>query len=222
MRVRVKVCGITRPEDAAAAVEAGADAIGLNFVDESPRRLRDDRAAEVAVAIPLFVARVGVFANAPVDLVSLLAAGLRLDAAQLHGEESPAECARLPVPWYKAHRVAADFDPVILSEYGRPIFLLDAAGALRGGTGRTFDWSVARRCATYGRVILAGGLTPENVGEAIAAARPYAVDVNSGVETAPGVKDRDRLRLFCQRVAEASARLEATAGRRFDRAGEGR
>jgi len=98
MRVRVKVCGITRPEDAAAAVEAGADAIGLNFVDESPRRLRDDRAAEVAAAIPLFVARVGVFANAPVDLVSLLAAGLRLDAAQLHGEESPAECARLPVP----------------------------------------------------------------------------------------------------------------------------
>ncbi|HET8947210.1 MAG TPA: phosphoribosylanthranilate isomerase [Candidatus Polarisedimenticolia bacterium] len=222
MRVRVKVCGVTRVEDAAAAVEAGADAIGLNFVDESPRRLRDDRAEAVAAAIPPFVARVGVFANAPVDRIRMLAAGLHLDAAQLHGEENPQECARLTVPWYKAHRVGSDFDPAILAAYGRPIFLLDAAGARRGGTGRTFDWSTARRCASHGRVILAGGLTPENVGEAIAAARPYAVDVNSGVETAPGIKDRDRLRLFCERVAEASARLAGTAARRPDRAGEGR
>jgi phosphoribosylanthranilate isomerase len=222
VRVRVKVCGITRAEDAAAAVEAGIDAIGLNFVDESPRRLRDDLAEPVAAAIPPFVARVGVFANAPVDRVRMLAAGLHLDAVQLHGEESPEECARMPVPWYKALRVASDFDPVILAAYGRPIFLLDAAGVQRGGTGRTFDWSVARRCATYGRVILAGGLTPENVGEAIAAARPYAVDVNSGVETAPGIKDRERLRLFCERVAQASARLATSAGRRFDRAGEHR
>ena len=222
MRVRVKVCGITRAEDAAAAVEAGADAIGLNFVDESPRRLRDDRAEQVAAAIPPFVARVGVFANAPADRVRLLAAGLHLDAAQLHGEESPEECARLPVPWYKAHRVASDFDPVILAAYGRPIFLLDAAGAQRGGTGRTFDWRVARRCATYGRVILAGGLTPENVGEAIAAARPYAVDVNSGVETSPGLKDPHRLRLFCERVAEASARLAEASVLPFDRSKERR
>jgi phosphoribosylanthranilate isomerase len=219
VRVRVKVCGITRASDAAAAVEAGADAIGLNFVDESPRRLRDDRAAEVAAAIPPFVARVGVFANAPADFVRMLAAGLHLDAAQLHGEESPGECARLTVPWYKAHRVGDGFDPAILAAYGRPIFLLDTSGGTRGGTGRTFDWSVARRCGSHGRVILAGGLTPENVGEAIAAARPYAVDVNSGVETAPGIKDRDWLRLFCERVAQASALLEETAGRRF---GDGR
>jgi len=222
VRVRIKVCGITRAEDATAAVEAGADAIGLNLVDESPRRLRDDRAEQVAAAIPPFVARVGVFANAPVDRVRLLAAGLHLDAAQLHGEESPEECARMPVPWYKAHRVASDFDPVILAAYGRPIFLLDAAGSQRGGTGLTFDWSVARRCATYGRVSLAGGLTPENVGEAIAAARPYAVDVNSGVETAPGIKDRGRLRLFCERVAEASALLAEASVLRFDRSREGR
>jgi phosphoribosylanthranilate isomerase len=217
--VRVKVCGVTRAEDAAAAVEAGADAIGLNFVEESPRRLRDDRAAEVAAAIPPFVARVGVFANAPVDLVRLLAAGLHLDAAQLHGEESPEDCARMPVPWYKAHRVGPGFDPALLSTYGRPIFLLDAAGPARGGTGLTFDWTLARHCGSFGRVILAGGLTPENVGKAIAAARPYAVDVNSGVESAPGIKDRDRLRLFCLRVAEAAARLPETAGRRFDQAG---
>ena len=218
MRVRVKVCGITRAGDAVAAVEAGADAIGLNFVEESPRRLRDDKAAEVAAAIPPFVARVGVFANAPADRIRMLAAGLHLDAAQLHGEESPEECARLPVPWYKAHRVADGFDTAVLALYGRPIFLLDAPGPVRGGTGLTFDWGVARRCASFGRVILAGGLTPENVGDAIAQARPYAVDVNSGVESAPGIKDPEKLRLFCARVAEASSLLAQAAGRR----GEGR
>jgi phosphoribosylanthranilate isomerase len=218
VRVRVKVCGITRAADATAAVEAGADAIGLNFVEESPRRLRDDKAAEVAAAIPPLVARVGVFANAPVDRIRMLAAGLHLDAAQLHGEESPEECARLSVPWYKAHRVGDGFDTAVLALYGRPIFLLDAPGPVRGGTGLTFDWGVARRCASFGRVILAGGLTPDNVGDAIAQARPYAVDVNSGVESAPGIKDPDRLRLFCARVAEASARLAQAAARR----GEGR
>ena len=214
MRVRVKVCGITRAGDAAAAVEAGADALGLNFVEESPRRLREDRAAQVVAAIPPFVARVGVFANPPRDLVRMLAAGLHLDAAQLHGEESPEACAGVPIPWYKAHRIGPGFDPAVLSLYGRPIFLLDAAGPARGGTGLTFDWGVARRCASFGRVILAGGLTPENVGEAIAQARPYAVDVNSGVEVAPGIKDAALMRLFCARVAEASARLRDGTARR--------
>lgn len=201
MRVRVKVCGVTRPEDAVAAADAGADAIGLNFVAASPRRLTPERAAVVAQAIPPFVARIGVFANPDPEVVARLAAALRLDAAQLHGEETPEEAARLPIPWYKAHRVDASFAPESIAAYGRPIALLDAAGPGRGGTGRTFDWGVARRGAAFARIILAGGLTPENVGAAIAAAAPWAVDVNSGIESSPGVKDPDRLAHFFEAVA---------------------
>ncbi|HZN02099.1 MAG TPA: phosphoribosylanthranilate isomerase [Candidatus Polarisedimenticolia bacterium] len=201
MRVRVKVCGVTRPEDAAAAVAAGADAIGLNFVEESPRRLTLERARDVAATIPPFVARVGIFANPDPDAVGRLAEALRLDVAQLHGEETPGEAARVPIPWYKAHRVAAGFDPEVIAAYGRPVALLDAAGPARGGTGRTFDWSAARSGARFARIILAGGLTPENVGAAIREASPWAVDVNSGVESSPGVKDPALLARFFDAVA---------------------
>ena len=204
MRVRVKVCGVTRPEDAAAAVLAGADAIGLNFVEESPRRLTLERARDVAAAVPPFVLRVGVFANAEPEQVGRLAEALDLDAAQLHGEETPAEAARMPIPWYKAHRVDEGFAPESIAEYGRPIALLDAAGAVRGGTGRTFDWDVARRAAAYAKIILAGGLSPENVAAAIAAASPWAVDVNSGIESAPGVKDPALLARFFAAVGAAA------------------
>ena len=205
MRVRVKVCGVTRPEDAAAAVAAGADAVGLNFVEESPRRLTLERAREVAAAIPPFVARVGVFVNPEPEAVGRLAAALRLDVVQLHGEETPADAARIPVPWYKAHRVDEGFDPGTVAAYGRPIALLDAAGPVRGGTGRTFDWGVARRASAVARIIVAGGLSPENVGAAIAAAGPWAVDVNSGIESAPGIKDPALLARFFAAVAAAGA-----------------
>lgn len=201
MRVRVKVCGVTRPEDAAAAVAAGADAIGLNFVEESPRRLSLERARDVAAAIPPFVARVGVFANPRARDVGRLAEAVGLDVAQLHGEESPDEASGMPIPWYKAHRVDERFDPASVAAYGRPVALLDAAGPARGGTGRTFDWSVARRCAPPVRIILAGGLTPENAGAAIRAATPWALDVNSGVESAPGLKDAALLERFFAAVA---------------------
>lgn len=203
MRVRVKVCGVTRPEDAAAAVAAGADAIGLNFVAESPRRLTLERARDIAAAIPPFVLRVGIFANADPGEVGRLAQAIGLDAAQLHGEETPAEAARMPISWYKAHRVDAGFAPGSIAAYGRPIALLDAAGPARGGTGRTFDWEVARRAAPVAKIILAGGLTPENVGAAIAAADPWAVDVNSGIESSPGVKDAALLARFFAAVAAA-------------------
>ena len=203
MRIRVKVCGVTRPEDAAAAVLAGADAIGLNFVEESPRRLTPARAREVAAAIPPFVARVGIFANPEPGEVGRLAREVGLDVAQLHGEERPGDAARMPIPWYKAHRVDERFDPAEVAAYGRPLALLDAAGPVRGGTGRTFDWSVARRCSASTRIVLAGGLTAENVGGAIRDGSPWAVDVNSGIESAPGLKDHALLRRFFEAVAEA-------------------
>jgi phosphoribosylanthranilate isomerase len=201
VRTRVKVCGVTRPEDAAAAVAAGADAIGLNFVAESPRRVSLERARAIVAEIPPFVLRVGVFANPSAPDVARLAEALNLDAAQLHGEESPEEAARIPIPWYKAHRVDERFDPATIAAYGRPMALLDAAGAARGGTGRTFDWAVAHRCPASVKIILAGGLTPENAGAAIRAASPWALDVNSGVESAPGLKDAALLERFFAAVA---------------------
>jgi phosphoribosylanthranilate isomerase len=209
MRVRIKVCGVTRREDAQLLAESGVDALGLNFVEGSPRRLTIERAGAIVEGLPPFLLKVGVFADASPDFVRQVAASCGLDWVQLHGRETPAECARMPVGWFKAHRVGAGFHPDDVLAYGRPFFLLDGDdGARLGGTGRTFDWSLAGAAAQHGSVVLAGGLTPENVGEAIRIARPFAVDVSSGVESSPGVKDPARLRLFCRRVAEAGAALD--------------
>lgn len=209
MRVRIKVCGVTRREDARLLAEAGVDALGLNFVDGSPRRLTAEGAAAIVEGLPPFLLRIGVFADASPEFVRQVADICGLDWAQLHGRETPEQCARMPVGWFKAHRVGKSFRPDEVLAYGRPFFLLDGADDERlGGTGRTFDWSVATAVAQYGSVVLAGGLTPENVGEAIRVARPFAVDVSSGVESSPGVKDPARVRLFCRRVAEAGAALD--------------
>jgi phosphoribosylanthranilate isomerase len=203
------VCGVTRREDARLLAEAGVDALGLNFVEGSPRRLTAERAAAIVEGLPPFLLRVGVFADASPDFVRQVAEICGLDWAQLHGRETPEQCARMPVGWFKAHRVSRSFRPDEVLAYGRPFFLLDGADEDRlGGTGRTFDWNVAAAVARYGSVVLAGGLTPENVGEAIRIARPFAVDVASGVESSPGVKDAARLRLFCRRVADAAAALD--------------
>jgi phosphoribosylanthranilate isomerase len=207
MRIRIKVCGVTRREDALRLSDAGVDAIGLNFVPGSPRCLSADQAAAIAHGLPPFLLRVGVFADAAPDFVRRVADTCALDWAQLHGRETPEECARIPVGWFKAHRVGQGFDPDEILAYGRPFFLLDGAGS-----GRTFDWSVAAAASGHGSVILAGGLTPQNVGEAIGIARPFAVDVSSGIESSPGVKDPKRLELFCRKVAAAAASLEGPGG----------
>ncbi|MFQ5877615.1 MAG: phosphoribosylanthranilate isomerase [Acidobacteriota bacterium] len=204
MKVRVKVCGITRLEDALLAVELGADAIGFNFVEGSPRRVSPERAREIGAALPPFVTRVGVFADARPPSMEAVAELAGIQWLQLHGDESPELCAGLTRPWYKALRVTPEFHPGDVSRYGSATVLLDAfVPGRRGGTGRTFDWGLARRASAYARVIVAGGLDPDNVAEAIAAARPFAVDVSSGVESASGCKDRARLEAFMRSVRAA-------------------
>ncbi len=210
MNVRVKVCGITRLEDALLASDLGADAIGFNFVAGSPRRITPEKAREIGAALPPFIVRVGVFADEPAASLGAMARRAGVQWLQLHGDEPPEVCSRLPLPWYKAHRVTPEFQPEDVARYHAPIFLLDGyAPGLRGGTGRPFDWGVARRASAYGRVILAGGLAVDSVAAALAASRPYAVDVNSGVESSPGIKDHRLLAEFMRRVDEAGAALRA-------------
>jgi phosphoribosylanthranilate isomerase len=204
MRVRVKVCGITRLQDALAAVELGADAIGFNFVAGSPRRISADRARDIGAALPPFISRVGIFANARLPSMDAEARLAGVDWLQLHGDESPETCAAVTLRWYKALRVTPDFTPEDVARYGSGAVLLDAYQPDRqGGTGQTFDWNVARRAAAYTRVNVAGGRDENNVEAAIRTARPFGVDVNSGVERSPGVKDRDRLAGFMSCVRGA-------------------
>lgn len=205
---RVKICGITNWPDARRAIEAGCDALGFNFYPRSPRYIAPEAAAKIRARLPREIAAVGIFVNEPAKLVAELAGKLRLDFAQLHGEETPAVARSVgrAAPVIKAFPVGARFSAARIGRYPAAAFLLDApraANGLRGGTGRSFDWSLARAAARYGRIVLAGGLTPENVAEAIRAARPAAVDVASGVERAPGQKDPRKLRAFLDAVASA-------------------
>ena len=195
--MRVKICGITSPADARMADEAGADAIGMIFVGWSKRAVDPARARAIAAAVRPFVTRVGVFADAPLAEVERTVETVGLDAVQLHGDESDTYAAelaeRVPVPVVKAVRFAADLDRARLERFPAQAILLDAP---RPGSGEAFSWRDAQHLAGMPRLILAGGLTPENVADGIAALAPYAVDVASGVERAPGVKDPERVRRF--------------------------
>ena len=202
--VRVKICGITNAADALAAIDAGANLLGFNFYARSPRHIDEAEAARIRRQLPNKIGAVGIFVNAPPADVASVCASLKLDAAQLHGDESPeivAEVARRLAVW-KAFRVDPDFHLKALDEYREATaFLFDAAHTGQyGGTGRTTDWDVARRAALGRRIILAGGLNVENVAAAVRIVRPYAVDVASGVESKPGKKDHGRMREFIQEV----------------------
>jgi phosphoribosylanthranilate isomerase len=205
---RIKVCGITNWTDARRAIEGGCDALGFNFYPRSPRYIEPARARRIAARLPRGVAAVGVFVNEPLEAVLRIARQVGLDYVQLHGDETPALLAdvSLCVPAIKAFRVAPGFRAASLQKYRRAAaFLLDGFHPrLRGGTGRTVDWSLARRAGRYGPIVLAGGLRPDNVAEAIRSARPAAVDVSSGVESAPGRKDRVKLREFIEAALSAS------------------
>jgi phosphoribosylanthranilate isomerase len=186
----VKVCGITRLEDARAAVDAGAQAIGFVFWAGSPRFIDPYRARHIAAALPAFVTPVGVFVDQPLDYVSGVASLVNLGAVQLHGAETPQFASALRRPVIKA-LTPGDDDGAWAKEI---TILLDVHDPSKhGGTGRTIDWAAAAPVAARRRTLLAGGLTPENVGEAIARVRPFGIDVSSGVERAPGVKDHARL-----------------------------
>jgi len=206
---RVKICGIRTASAALAAAEAGADAVGFVFYPRSPRFVTPERAAELGRLLPPFLVRVGVFVNPPVELVERVADRVGLDLVQLHGDEPPEVCARLRHRVVKAFRVQG---PEVLRKiraYPVPAVLLDAHVPGRyGGTGWCFDWSLARQVDRL--VILSGGLTPENVAEAIRQARPYAVDVSSGVET-DGEKDPRKIAAFVGAVRQADLQLQEVA-----------
>jgi phosphoribosylanthranilate isomerase len=201
----VKVCGITTASDAEAAIAAGADWIGLNFWPRSRRHVTAERAREILEVIPGDVKKVGVFVNAPAPQVLELASVLGLDLIQLHGDES-AEFARgLARPVMRAVRVAAAADLRGLDAWPGEHVLLDAPSAGYGGSGQTFDWQLARNATTGKKLLLAGGLDDKNVAQAIRLVRPYGVDVASGVERTPGVKDHDKLRRFIDAAKNGNA-----------------
>ena len=196
MRTRIKICGITRVEDAAAAVRLGADALGFIFVPASPRYIRPAAAAEIVKKLPPFVSKVGVFVNEDPNIAIEASRAAGVDVVQLHGDETPEYCAGFPMPVIKVFSVGADFDPSVMRRYAAAGYLLDTWDPKRrGGSGNTFDWSIAAKaCGMYDTVILSGGLNPSNVREAVEAVHPYAVDLNSGVEISPGVKDHDKIK----------------------------
>jgi phosphoribosylanthranilate isomerase len=210
--VLVKICGITNAPDARAACEAGANLLGFNFYERSPRLIASADASKIRAQLPKNVEAVGIFVNAKPAVVTSLCSSLRLDAAQLHGDETPpavAEVARA-IRVFKAFRVGLDFSLATLDQYpGAFAYLFDASHAGQyGGTGHTTDWAIARRAALSSRIILAGGLKVENVATAIRLVRPFAVDVASGVESKPGKKDHGRLREFIHEVRGAERQLE--------------
>lgn len=202
MRTRVKVCGITRREDALAAVEAGVDAIGLVFYPPSPRCVSVEQAAAIVRELPPFVTSVGLFVNADAETIAEVVGEVQIDLIQFHGNECPDYCATHARPWIRALRMKDDID--LAAEAARFAgargLLLDAyRPGVPGGTGETFDWSRIP-AALAGRIVLAGGLDPDNVEQAVRQVRPFAVDVSGGVEAAPGIKDSDKMRRFVQAV----------------------
>jgi phosphoribosylanthranilate isomerase len=209
-RVKVKICGITNWTDARRAIEGGADLLGFNFYAGSPRYIPPAKARRIVRRLPSGISAVGVFVNETEEKMLEIARAVGLDYLQLSGEESPEIVARLgrSVPVIKGVRVKKPFRAVRLAPFRRAsALLLDGFDRrLRGGTGKTFDWEIARRAKRYGRIFLAGGLTPENIGGAIRDAKPYAVDVCSGVESKPGKKDPQRMMDFMRAARDTQKR----------------
>jgi phosphoribosylanthranilate isomerase len=204
--VHVKICGITSLEDARLAVEAGADALGFVFYPPSPRYVTPEQAEQIVQTLPPFVTTVGLFVDAALDIINDTAARCGLDRIQLHGRETPEYCRQVTRPVIKAVRIKDAASLAHVPDYKVSAYLLDTyvEGALPGGTGASFSWELAARAKPYGPVILAGGLTPENIEVAIVQTRPYGVDVSTGVERAPGIKDHQKVRDFITRAKAAA------------------
>ena len=204
-RTRVKICGITRVEDALTAVNAGADAIGLVFYAPSPRCVTIAQAQKIVAALPPFVSVVALFVNATIAEIETILAQVRIDIVQFHGDETPAQCQQINLPYYKAIRVKAESNLLQYAlefESAKALLLDTYTEATFGGTGHVFDWNLIPKNMTK-PVILAGGLVPENVALAIRQVRPYAVDVSGGVEQSKGVKDTAKITAFMHAVEES-------------------
>ena len=209
-RTRVKICGITRVEDALSAVHAGADAIGLVFYASSPRCVSIAQAQAITAAIPPFVSIVGLFVNATTAEIQSITSQVRLDIVQFHGDETPQDCeqacAQINLPYYKAIRVKPDTNLLqyaIDFKAAKALLLDTYSEQAYGGTGHVFDWNLIPKNMTK-PVILAGGLDAQNVANAIKKVRPYAVDVSGGVELTKGIKDAAKIAAFMQGVTDAS------------------
>lgn len=205
MPIKIKICGITNAADAHKAAEFGADALGFVFYPQSPRAIEPDAAKRIIGALPPFMLSVGVFVNQPEDTVRRIVDTCGLALAQIHGDESAAYCESLGRPVLRAIRLKDRKSFLALAEYkgrmGVRGFVVDAfSQEAYGGTGQTVDWSLAAEAAKAAPILLAGGLTPENVQEAITQVNPYGVDVSSGVEASPGKKDHQKLHDFIQAV----------------------
>lgn len=206
MPLKIKICGITRIEDAQAAVQFGADMLGFNFSKASPRRVNHETAARIIRALPASVARVGVFVDAVEEDVRQAVSACALDTLQFHGNESPDFCAQFSgLRVIKAFRMQSEHSLADLPQYSTQAWLLDSyVPGQSGGTGAVFNWDLAIAAKALGRpIILAGGLTAENVAQAVQRVRPYGVDVASGVESAPGLKDPDKMRRFIEAARQA-------------------
>ncbi|HMP81258.1 MAG TPA: phosphoribosylanthranilate isomerase [Verrucomicrobiota bacterium] len=204
MSVKVKICGITNESDALAAAQAGADLVGFMFYEQSPRRVSIETASKIARNLPPHVVKVGVFVDPDEDLVMRAIQRCGVSLLQFHGNESPGFCTQFGLMSMKAFRIRDEQSIGALANYSTDAWLLDAftPGKL-GGTGETFNWRLAVKARNLGRpIFLAGGLTPENVASAVREVQPYGVDVSSGVESAPGQKDHDKVRRF---IANAKA-----------------
>jgi len=206
MSVRIKICGITNKEDALAAAQMGADALGFIFAP-SPRQILAERAREIIETLPPMVQTVGIFVDEDPEKVAHMAMYCHLDLLQFHGSESPRYCSGFDRRVIKAIRLRSRQDLQGLSEYSTVVdaLLLDTYVPNQyGGTGVTFDWNLALGAKQHGRIILAGGLNPENVADAVIRVRPYAVDASSGLEQSPGIKDHRKIAKFIERVHQTA------------------
>lgn len=219
-RTRIKICGLTRAEDVQAAVEAGVDALGFVFYPKSPRYVASHIARELIEAVPPFVTAVGLFVNASMQEVVQTVSGTGISLLQFHGDETPKTCAEIAaavhLPFIRACRVRPDASPQDLIQYGRIYravsrhfagLLLDAYTDAYGGAGKVFNWSLISEEIAH-QVVLSGGLNEQNVAGAVQDVQPYAVDVSSGVESSPGIKDAGRIRAFISQVSVADRILE--------------
>lgn len=208
---RIKICGITNLKDALVAVELGADALGFVFA-ESPRRIGPEVASQIIRSLPPFITVVGLFVDERAEVVREIMKECRLDALQFHGNESPDYCKLFPRKMIKAFRIKDEETLKTISSYKVNAYLLDAyVEGMAGGTGETFNWNLAIEAKKIGPpIILAGGLGPDNVVEAVRKVRPYGVDVSSQIEKAPGKKDHKKMRAFIEAVRRTDGKGEAT------------
>ncbi len=205
-KVKVKICGITRPEDAYLASEAGADAIGLNFYRDSPRAIEINVARQIVDSLPPFITTVGLFVDASPELIWSVLDEVNLNSIQFHGEETEVDCMLYGLPYIKAIRMreGIELSRLVASFNNASAILIDTyVSGVPGGTGKTFDWNLVTEDINK-PLILAGGLTPENVSDAIKVVKPYAVDVSGGVEESPGIKDKAKMLKFIHQAKELS------------------